>query len=250
MNTCYNPFSLKEKTILVTGASSGIGRAIATECAQMGARVILCGRNVERLQETRDLLIGEGHLIIDGDLTNQNTIDKIVSKTQKLNGLVLCAGIANTTLVPFATKDKVSKVFEINLFSQIELFRVLLKKKLINNEASVVAICSIGGIKGFSIGNGIYGASKAALQSWMKTSSKELGVKRIRVNCICPGMVETPLIHGGSITEEQYNEDKKHYPLGRYGTPKDIAYGAIYLLSDASAWVTGTSLIIDGGLTN
>lgn len=250
MNTCYNPFTLAGKTILVTGASSGIGRATAIECSRMGAKVVISARNIERLNETLGEMDGEDHLVLAGDLTIQVDLESIVNALPKLDGVVMCAGVGNTTLIPFATKDKVQKLYELNFFSQIELLRLLVKKKILKKESSVVPICSIGGISGFSYGNVIYGSSKAALKSWMKFASKELGIKKIRVNVICPGMVETPLIHRGAITEEQLNEDKKNYPLGRYGKPEDIAYGVVYLLSDASSWVTGTSLVIDGGISN
>lgn len=250
MNTCYNPFSLSGKTILVTGASSGIGRATAIECSRMGANVIITARNSERLHETISSMEGEGHLMLIGDLTNQEDLDLIVSSLPKLDGSVLCAGVGNSTLLPFATREKFQKIFEVNFSSQVELFRLLVKKKILQRNSSVVSICSIGGIASFTYGNGIYGSSKAALKSWMKFASKELGTKKIRVNVICPGMVETPLIHSGKITEEQLQIDLRKYPLGRYGKPEDVAYGAVYLLSDAAAWITGASLIIDGGITN
>lgn len=250
MNTCYNPFSLSGKTILVTGASSGIGRATAIECSKMGATVIISARNIERLNETLAEMEGEGHKIVSGDLTEQNDLEVILGALPKLDGVVMCAGVGNSTLIPFATRDKVLKLYESNLFSQIELLRLIVKKKILNRDSSVVSIASTGGICGFPYGNVIYGSAKAALKSWMKFASKEFGVKKIRVNTICPAMVETPLIHKVSITEEQLKEDAKRYPLGRYGRPEEIAYGAVYLLSDASSWVTGTSLIIDGGISN
>lgn len=250
MNTCYNPFSLEGKTILVTGASSGIGRATAIECSRMGARVILSARNEARLRETLDCMDGDDHTMIIGDLTKAEDLERLVSFLPKLDGVVLCAGIGNTTLVPFATREKFQKIYEVNLFSQVELFRLVVKKKILQKNSSVVTISSIGGIANFTFGNGIYGSSKAALKSWMKFASKELGSKKIRVNVICPGMVDTPLIHSGTITEEQLHLDLKKYPLGRYGKPEEIAYGAVYLLSNASSWVTGTTLIIDGGVTN
>ncbi len=250
MNTCYNPFSLEGKTILITGASSGIGRATAIECSRMGAKVIITARNVQRLKETLVAMEGEWHLMLLGDLTDQNELEKIVSSVPALDGAVFCAGIGKNTLIPYASKDMILKVYQTNLFSQIELLRLLVKKKILKKNSSVVQISSIGGTKDFSFGNVIYGSSKAALSSWMKYASKEFGQKKIRVNVICPGMVDTPLIHGGTITEEQLNEDAKKYPLGRYGRPEEIAYGAVYLLSDAAAWVTGTSLIIDGGISN
>ena len=250
MNTCYNPFSLSGKTILVTGASSGIGRATAIECSKMGAKLVITGRNENRLTDTYSKLEGEGHSMLIGDLTVHEDIERLVEALPKLDGTVLCAGVGMNILIPFATREKVERVYDVNFFSQIDLLRLLVKKKILNKNSSVVPISSIGGIKEFTYGHAIYGSSKAALRSWMKFASKEFGIKKIRVNVICPGMVETPLIHRGTITEEQLQEDAKKYPLGRYGKPEEIAYGAVYLLSDASAWITGISLIIDGGISN
>lgn len=249
MNTCYNPFSLSDKTILVTGASSGIGKAIAIECSKMGGKMIICGRNEDRLNETLSQLSGQGHQMLLGDLTIEEDLNRIIESLPKLNGVVLSAGISLMLPIAFASRKKINKVFEVNFFSQIELLRLLLKKKLLNQGSSVVAISSIAGNVRASIGNGPYGATKSALSAWIRYAAKEWGGKKIRLNSICPAMVETKLIHGSSITEEQLELDKQRYPLGRYGRPEDIAYGAIYLLSDASSWTTGISLIIDGGVT-
>lgn len=249
MNSCYNPFSLAGKTIFITGASSGIGRASAIECSKMGATVILGGRNLERLNETMSMMQGEDHSLAPGDLTNAEDLESIVASIPKIDGLVLCAGLGDNTLISFAARVKINRVYEVNFFSQVELFRLLVKKKKLVKNSSVVAICSVAGFTRITFGHGIYGSAKAALRSWMKYASKEYGPKKIRVNTVCPSMVDTPLIHRGTITEEQLQEDAKKYPLGRYGKPEEIAYGVIYLLSDAASWVTGTSLIIDGGIS-
>lgn len=245
----YNPFSLEKKVILVTGASSGIGRATAIECSRMGARLIITGRNEQRLKETFDALTGEGHLLVVADLNEKDDLQRLVEQVSSINGLVLSAGRGVTRPFSFATREKLDKVFEINFFSQVELFRVLCKKKKITQKASVVAVASIGGTRHFELGNSIYGASKAALTSIMKYCAREFASKGIRVNTVCPGMINTPLIRQGMFTEEQLQEDMKLYPLKRYGEPEEVAHGIIYLLSDASSWVTGHSLIIDGGLT-
>ena len=245
----YNPFSLEGKTILVTGASSGIGRASAIECSKLGAKVILTARNEERLQETLSQLEGEGHQMILAELTNQEELDNLVRRVGELNGAVLCAGKGMTFPFPFSTRDKYDEVFDVNFFAPVELLRLLVKKKKLQKESSVVLVSSIGGVRSFQIGNGIYGASKAALNSTMKFCAKELAAKKIRVNSVNPGMVNTKLIQGGAISEEQHKLDMEKYPLKRYGEPEDIAYGIIYLLSDASSWVTGHSLVIDGGIT-
>ena len=245
----YNPFSLSGKKILVTGASSGIGRAIAIECSKMGAQLLICGRNSERLEEVHSLLEGDGHQCFVGDLTQDSAIKELVAEVDQLDGCVFSAGRGLTLPFQFATREKFDAVFAINFFSPIELFRLLVKRKKMRLNASVVFISSIGGIRSFYLGNSIYGASKAALQSMVKFCAKEMALKKIRVNSVNPGMVNTPLIRRGTLTEEQLKEDMERYPLKRYGEPEDIAYGVIYLLSDASSWVTGQALVIDGGIT-
>lgn len=249
MGVNYNPFSLEGKTILVTGASSGIGQETAIQCSKMGAKIIVTARNEERLKETLSQLDGEGHQVILAELTNQEDVERLVGEVSALQGLVLCAGKGMTSPFPFSTRDKYDEIFDVNFFAPVELLRLLVKKKKLEKESSVVIVSSVGGNLSFNIGNGVYGASKAALNSTMKFCAKELATKKIRVNSVTPGMVNTKLIQGGAISEEQHKLDMEKYPLKRYGEPEDIACGIIYLLSDASSWVTGHSLVIDGGLT-
>ena len=187
--------------------------------------------------------------MIMAELTNQEDVERLVGEVPALQGLVLCAGKGMTSPFPFSTRDKYNEIFNVNFFAPVELLRFLVKKKKLEKESSVVFVSSIGGVKSFQLGNGIYGASKAALNSTMKFCAKELATKKIRVNSVNPGMVNTKLIQGGTISEEQHKLDMRKYPLKRYGEPEDIAYGIIYLLSDASSWVTGHSLVIDGGYT-
>lgn len=247
MNTCYNPFSLNGKTVLVTGASSGIGRATAIECSKMGARLIITARNKERLEETMNHLKGDGHSMITADITDNEQLAELVETTGHIDGMALCAGISMMTQAQFASPKKIEKLYQPNLFAPIELIRLFLKKKYINKGGSIVAISSISGVTRCGAGNIIYGSAKAALATWMKFLGRELGSKNIRANSICPGMVDTPLIHGGSITEEQLEADKKKYPIQRYCSPEEVAWAVIYYLSDATAWVTGTNFVIDGG---
>ena len=251
MDTVYNPFSLLDKTVLVTGASSGIGRETAIMCSKMGARVIVTARNQERLQETYDQLDSrtEGHIQLLADVTSQADVEQLIASLPSLDGAVLCAGNSTTLPLQFGSREKFDEMFDVNFFAPVELLRLMYKKKVLQKGASVVLIASIGGTHSFMPGNGVYGASKAALNSVMKYAAREYASRKIRVNSICPGMVDTPLIHRGTITEEQLAEDAKKYPLGRYGRPEDIANGAIYLLSDASSWLTGHDLVIDGGFS-
>lgn len=248
-NLRYNPFSLEGKTILVTGASSGIGRQTAIECSKMGALVIITGRNEERLKETFQQMNGTGHQSIKAELTEASSVQNLVSMVERIDGLVLCAGVGNTNPFLFSSREKYDKVFDVNFFAPVELLRLLVKKKRINSGGSVVFVSSIGGTYSFLIGNSIYGASKAAFNSTMKFCAKELAPKKIRVNSVNPGMVNTQLITSGIISEEQHKLDMEKYPLKRYGEPEEIAWGIIYLLSEASAWTTGHSLVIDGGVT-
>lgn len=244
-----SPFSLNGKKILVTGASSGIGRATAIICSQMGAQLIITARDEIRLNETKEKLFGNNHLIICADLTQEDDCKSIIDTIGNVDGIVLCAGKGLTLPVQFSTRDKFNELFEINFFSTVELLRLMYKKKKINNAGSVVAISSLGGNFIFSGTNSIYGASKAALRSVMKFCAREFAPRKIRVNCICPGMVDTPLIHRGTISEIQLKEDMERYPLKRYGDPNEIAYAVVYLLSDATMWMTGQDLILDGGIS-
>lgn len=249
MEINYNPFSLEGKTILVTGASSGIGRETAIACSRMGATVVINGRDQARLDETLSQLDGTGHMQVIADLTVAADVERMLATLPPLNGAVLCAGNSTTLPLQFGSREKFDDMFEVNFFAPVELLRLLYKKKVLQKGASVVLLASIGGTHSFMPGNGVYGASKAALNSVMKYAAREYASRKIRVNSICPGMVDTPLIHRGTITEEQLAEDAKKYPLGRYGQPEDIAHGAIYLLSDASCWLTGHDLVIDGGFS-
>jgi len=250
MEKTFNPFSLEGKTILVTGASSGIGRETAIECGAMGANVVITGRNAERLNEVYDLLSAtSANVQLVADLTLAGDVEGLVAQMPQLDGVVMCAGNSTTLPLQFGTREKFDEMFGVNFFAPVELLRLLYKKKVLKKGASVVLIASIGGTHSFMPGNGVYGASKAALNSVMKYAAREFASRRVRVNSICPGMVDTPLIHRGTITEEQLAEDAKRYPLGRYGHPEDIAHGAIYLLSDASSWLTGHDLVIDGGFS-
>lgn len=241
-----NPFSLEGKTILVTGSSSGIGQATAIECSKMGARVVITGRNVERLQETYNQLVGEGHLMIPADLNTEEEIDKLVSDCPVLDGLVNNAGRGKSKPVNFIKNEDLLDVYKTNVFGVALLTKSLLKKKKINKGGSIVFTSSISSYM-TAPGLAIYASTKAAVCAYMRTCAIELGSKGIRSNAVLPGMVETKLINSGTYTDEDKQNDLSLYPLGRYGQPNDIAYGIIYLLSDASVWMTGNELVIDGG---
>ena len=246
MGIVYNPFSLEGKTILVTGASSGIGRTTAIECSKMGAKLVITGRNEERLNQTLSELDGEGHMVLMGDLTSQDDIKRIVAALPELDGVVYNAGVAITVPLAYIKDEDLYRVFETNLFATMQLNKALLRKKKINKSASIVFTSSISALFN-TPGISLYGATKAALLSYMRGCACELADKKIRVNAVLPGMIQTDLINGGTLSEEDKARDMASYPLKRYGTTQDVAYAFIYLLSDASSWVTGTSLIVDGG---
>jgi len=247
----YNPFSLDGKTILVTGASSGIGRGTAIECAKMGAQIVLSGRNELRLQETLASLEGEGHVVVSGDLNNEDVRQEIVSKMPMLNGIVLCAGVSQIKMAKFMDSASLECIFQTNVFSPLLLNSLLLKKKKIQKNSSIIFISSISGVYRSQVGEGGYGATKAALAGFVKSLALELSAQGIRVNSIHPGVVETPLLEvsNGTFGEEELENLRQKYPLKRFGKPEDIARCAVYLLSDASSWMTGSSILIDGGFT-
>lgn len=247
----YNPFSLEGKTILVTGASSGIGRGTAIECAKMGARIVLSGRNEDRLQQTLASLEGEDHVVLCGDLNLEDARKAIVHKIPELNGVVYCAGISQIKMAKFMDQSSLEGIFQTNVFSPLMLNTLLLKKKKILKNSSVIFISSISGLYRSQIGEGSYGATKAALVGYVKSLALELSAQGIRVNTIHPGVVETPLLEvsNGTFGEEELETLRQKYPLKRFGKPEDIARCAVYLLSDASSWMTGSNILIDGGFT-
>ena len=245
----YNPYSLEGKTILVTGASSGIGRASAIECSKLGAKVIITARNQERLSETFSLLQGEGHQVITCDLADENNINQLVEEVSEISGLVNNAGFTKLLPVQFINGTDLNSLLSINTVAPIILLQKLLKKKKIRRGTSVVFTSSMAGLGKSSVGNSMYAASKGAISAFIRCAAKELAPKGIRVNAVCPAMVDTGILDSGTITKEQLEADVKKYPLGRYGKPEDVAWAIIYLLSDASSWVTGDNLILDGGVS-
>ncbi len=245
----YNPYSLEGKSILITGASSGIGQATAVECSKMGANVIITGRNMERLQETYSMLEGNGHQTLVFDLNDIKHFDKFVGELPKIDGFVNNAGINKLAPISFTKENDLQEIFQVNTLTPILLLKELVKKKKLNIGSSVVITSSISGLGVAATGNGVYTASKGAISAFIKVAALELSSKQIRVNAVCPGMVQTRMIYDDSIQEEELKKDMEKYPLGRYGNPKDIAWAMIFLLSDASSWITGTNLVIDGGLT-
>lgn len=244
----FNPFTLKGKTILVTGASSWIGRGIAIACSKMGASVIINGRNEQRLAETLREMRGEENLSLIADLSQTDAVAIMVRQLPKLDGVVHCAGIGQRILCKQLQESDLDNMMDVNFKAPVMFQTELLRQKKINKGASIVFIASIA-YDSPTIGNAMYCASKGAVISYANCLALELAPRLIRVNCILPAMIWTDLIYKGGITEEELKEDEKKYPLKRYGKPEDVANLSVYLLSDASAWMTGSSIKLTGGIS-
>lgn len=249
----YNPFSLEGKSILVTGASSGIGKATAIECSKLGATVIITGRNEERLVETLGLLDtskGQAHQMIVVDLATEDGIDKLIGDIQEVDGVSDNAGASNGNKpIKFIKDDELLDIMNANTFAHVNLAKMLFKKKLLKKNASYVFTASIGGNTSHVTGQAVYGMSKSAVNSFMQYCAVEFAGRSIRCNSVCPGMIKTPLINIDTLTEEDMAKDADKYLLKRYGEPEEVAKVHAFLLSDASSYVTGVSIIVDGGYT-
>ena len=242
-----SPFVVEGKSILITGAASGIGKATALLCAKMGAVVTITDLNEEQLKATFNSLEGDGHQMVVANLTDNDDLQRLVDALPKLEGVVCNAGIIKTILAQFAEKSDIERILNINTIAPIYLTKLLLENKKIKKEASIVYTSSMGGVYNGAIGNGLYGASKAALVGFVKSLALEVAPRGIRVNTVNPGITETNIYNNSSITPEQLELEKAHYPLKRFGKPEEIANAIVFLLSDASKWMTGSKLLIDGG---
>ena len=249
----YNPYSLKNKTILVTGASSGIGRATALACAKMGATVVVTGRNSQRLNETfneLDTSFAQQHMAIIADLSTEDGVAELVAKVPQLDGVSSNAGVAMTQLIKFIKQDTLLDVWNSNTVSHVNLAKLLFKKKKLNLAGSYVFTASVGGTTSFGPGNSAYGMSKAAINSFMRFCAIEFSTRMIRCNSVSPGMIVTPMTQNSStFTKEDYEKDAEKYLLKRYGHPEEVANTIVFLLSDASSFITGETILVDGGFT-
>jgi NAD(P)-dependent dehydrogenase (short-subunit alcohol dehydrogenase family) len=243
-----SPFELTNKTVLITGASSGLGRQTAIRASEHGARVIITGRNAERLDETFRSLSGEGHSQIVADLTVQEEIDRLVAELPLIQGLVHSTGISDMTPVGYITRDTINRTFRISFDAIVLLTSAILrKKKLEKNNSSIVFISSISTRYPFT-GGAMYISAKAAIEGYSRVLAKELAPRRTRVNCIAPALVRTPMM---DETAENYSQDvirqiEERQLLG-LGEPDDVANSIIFFLSDASKWISAGHLILGGG---
>ncbi|MBI9035333.1 MAG: SDR family oxidoreductase [Bacteroidales bacterium] len=240
-------FSLKDKTIFITGASSGIGKQTAISASLHGALVIITGRNEQRLKETFDLLHGQGHQMIVADLTDESELDKMISELPLINGLVHSAGITNHTPVHFIKQKHIDQMFTINYQVPVLLSGKLIKKKKMAAQGSIVFLSSIA-TKYPYFGGAMYGSSKSAIEAYSRVLALELAPKAIRSNCLSPSFVKGPMVEqaGATISKEVLDNFEKVMPLG-FGEPADVANTIIFFLSEASKWITGTNLILGGG---
>lgn len=249
----YNPYSLENKVILVTGASSGIGKATAIECSKLGASVVITARNEQRLKEVFDSLdtsFGQTHKMIIADISTPSAVGELVSQLPPLDGISSNAGtVVGNRPLKFLRDDEVLSLMQVNSLSHLTLLRQMFKKKVLKTGASCVLTASIGGNWSFTPGNTAYGMSKAALQSLSRYAAIEFAPRMVRCNCVCPGMIDTPLINSGVLTEEDNAKDINMYLSKRYGRPQEVALTTAFLLSDASSFINGTSIVIDGGFT-
>lgn len=251
--SAYNPYSLKGKIILVTGASSGIGKATAIECAKLGAAVIITGRDEVRLNDTLaalDTSDGQTHQVAVADISTMEGLDSLIEQIPVVDGVSDNAGTTNGNKpVKFIKDEELEEVININTLAHVRFARALFKKKLLNKGASYVFTASIGGNTSHVTGQSVYGISKSAINSFMQYCAVEFASRGIRSNSVCPGMIKTPLIGFETLTEEDIAKDTEKYLLKRYGEPEEVAKATVFLLSDASSYITGTSIIVDGGYT-
>lgn len=253
MNVEKSPFSLKNKFIIVTGSSSGIGRVCAVTCSRMGATVALFGRDIPRLEETLSLMNDpENHMICTVDLTDyekiENLVKEIVSQKGRLNGLINCAGISTTLPLNAVTPGRMNEFFETNVIGSINLSKQVVRSSHFSETGgSVVFISSVMGSVG-EAGKTLYSMTKGAITAAVKSMAVELAPRKIRVNAVSPGVVVTPMSGKAvySRDEDSLNKIKSLHPLG-LGEPQDVANACVFLLSDEARWITGTNVIVDGG---
>ena len=228
----FNPFSLTGKTVLVTGAGGGIGRATAIACSKMGATLVVTDINAETLAETLSLLDTEG-----------------VAEMPALDGVVCNAGISKVLPIQFLNSGDFNRIMAINAFAPMYMTQKLYKKKRINKGGSIVYTVSISGVSMVSMGGVMYAVSKNALDAFMRNAALEFAARNVRVNSVNPSRVKTGLIQNSAYSEEEVAKDIQTYPLKRYAEPEEIANSIVFLLSDAASYITGHALVVDGGKT-
>jgi len=244
-----NHFSLKNRKILITGASSGIGRQTAISVSLAGGIAIITGRDQKRLDETFRLLEGDKHIKVTADLTDESDIDNLAGMVEGLNGLVHCAGIIKPFPVKFIGKKQIDEINRINYDAPMIITGKLFRAKKFKKGASIVFMSSIASKFPYK-GGALYCGTKAGIDAFSKVVALEYASQKIRSNCINAAMVKTPIFDETQKkrTKALMDAHEQEYPLG-FGEPIDIANTVLFLLSDASRWITGTNIVMDGGLT-
>jgi NAD(P)-dependent dehydrogenase (short-subunit alcohol dehydrogenase family) len=246
-----NPMDMKGALVLVTGASSGIGRETAILLSQLNARLVLTGRNQERLAKTLDRMEGTGHRVEPFDLENTDAIPKwirsIVEQTGPLGGLVHCAGLHQLLPIQFLNTAKVETLMHTNLTSAIMLVKAFRVRGCAVRGSGVVLVSSVAAFSG-DAGLSAYGASKAAMIGFSRSAARELAVDGLRVNCVAPANVKTEMLDqlSQNLGPEQLEALQQQHPLG-FGEPRDVAHAIAFLLAETGRWITGSTLVIDGG---
>lgn len=241
------PFHLHDKIILVTGASSGIGRQVAISVSKMGGNVIITGRNNDKLKETLESLSAGKHQMLAADLCKEEELNQLIQNLPQLDGIVHCAGTVQPYPIKFFTADKIDSIFKINYEAQVLLMAGIGRQKKLNKNASIVFMSSISAHYPHK-GGALYSGSKAALESFSKVVALEFFLQGVRSNCISAAMVKTPMYDAAAqqTTTDAMMDHINKYPLG-VGQPDDVANAAVFLLSDAARWITGTTITLDGG---
>ncbi|HAT50480.1 MAG: SDR family oxidoreductase [Nitrospirae bacterium] len=251
--TQSNPMSCDGRLILVTGASSGIGRATAVLLSRLGARLLLVGRSQEKLEQTLAALDGTGHRIEPFDLNETEEIPAwfkhLIAESGPLSGLVQCAGVQHYTPARFITVDKINRMMKVNVFSTTMLAKCCAGKGAVLPGGSLVFIASVAGLVG-DAGLSVYAASKGAVIALTKSLALEFAPAKIRVNAVAPGCVETDMLDKMrlNLTADQVQALAAKHPLG-FGTAEDVAHAVAFLLADTGRWITGSVLTVDGGYT-
>lgn len=246
-SSSINAFSLEGKIILITGGSSGIGHQVALSCSRAGATIIASGRNEERLNAVLAGLSGLGHRGIAADLSNDEGLEFLGASVGKIDGVVHCAGISMLAPLRLASRAHIEAQINTNVVAPMLLTKQLLSRGCLRENSSIIFVSSISahiGVHGVSA----YSSSKAALEGMARSLAMEVARKKIRVNCLAPGLVQTPMLEAARSTTGGLQETLNRYPLG-FGEPEDVAHAAIFFLSHASRWITGTTLVLDGGHT-
>lgn len=250
----FNPFTLQGKHIVITGASSGIGRQCAIDCSRSGANISLIGRNLERLEETKNLCEGDNNFSYSFDLNETSNLPLLVEEISKvsgkIDGILHCAGISGVYPLNIAKKEIQEKFFLTNVMSAIEFTRLAVKKKNFSADGgSIIFMASVMGVVGEKA-KFIYSMTKGALISGARSLALEYADRKIRFNCISPGVIETPINATQPYLADPELRKKTEFshPLG-LGKTEDISSTVIFLLSDAARWITGQNLIVDGGYT-